>query len=95
MCILSVHERHMPSTVISGFEVGDSIDLSYVPYSTSDSVSVNAPNLVTISAGSKTYNLHIAGATVGETDFSFGAGSILTGGAAAQPVFCGRRRAPP
>lgn len=84
---LIVHEQHMPSAVISGFEVGDSIDLSYVPYSTSDSVSVKSPGIVTISAGGKDYNLHIAGATVGETDFSFGSGSVLTRDGATQPSF--------
>jgi len=84
---LLVHEKGMPDVVISGFEAGDNIDLAYVTYSAGDSVSVNTPGIVTVSAGGKTYNLHIAGAKVGETDFSFGSGSILTRGAADRPGF--------
>lgn len=77
----------MPTATISGFAATDSIVLSAIPYATSDSVTVNAENIVTISAGGKTYNLHIAGATIGETDFSFGPGSILTRAAPTQPSF--------
>jgi len=77
----------MPTATISGFAATDSIILSAIPYATSDSVTVNAENIVTISAGGKTYTLHIAGATIGETDFSFGPGSILTRAAPTQPSF--------
>ena len=84
---LVIDARAMPGATISGFAATDRIVLSAIHYSTSDSVSVNAPNIVTVSAGGKTYNLHIAGATVGETDFSFGPGSILTRDAATQPSF--------
>jgi autotransporter passenger strand-loop-strand repeat protein len=84
---LVIDARAMPGATISGFAATDKIVLSAIRFSTSDSVSVNAPGIVTVSAGGKDYNLHIAGATVGETDFSFGAGSILTRGAADQPGF--------
>jgi hypothetical protein len=82
-----IDTRALPGATISGFAATDSIVLSAIPYSTSDFVSVNAPGIVTISAGGKTCNLHIAGATLGETDFAFGSGSVLTRGAAAQASF--------
>jgi autotransporter passenger strand-loop-strand repeat protein len=77
----------MPTGTISGFGPTDSIKLSFIPYSAGDSVSVNSTGIVTISAGGETYNLHIAGATVGETDFTFGSGSILTKSDAPQMTF--------
>lgn len=68
----------MPATTITGFVPGDSIRLAGVIYNASDSVSVKKPGVVSISAGGAKYNLHIAGARPGETDFNFGPGSILT-----------------
>jgi autotransporter passenger strand-loop-strand repeat protein len=68
----------MPTAVISGFVAGDKIHLAAVPYSSTDTVTVATAGIVTISAGGKAYALNIAGATKGETDFRFGAGSLLT-----------------
>ncbi len=67
----------MPTDVISGFVAGDSITLDAQIYSAGDTVAVHSAGIVTISAGGTTYNLHIAGATVGETDFTLG-GYVLT-----------------
>jgi hypothetical protein len=49
---------------------------------------VTQTGVVTIDNGGQLYDLHIAGATVGEAGFAFGAGGILTfsGGAKAAPV---------
>ena len=77
----------MPTNRISGFASGDEIQLASVTYASSDSVSVNAPGVVTVSAGGSEYNLNIAGAQVGETDFVFGPGSILTKNDAPQMAF--------
>jgi autotransporter passenger strand-loop-strand repeat protein len=70
-----INSTKMPNNAISGFTSGD------------DSVSVNAPNVVTVSAGGTEYDLKIKGAVVGETDFVFGSGSILTKTATSQMDF--------
>jgi autotransporter passenger strand-loop-strand repeat protein len=80
--ILSIGEP--PAGEISGFTSGDDIQLTDIAYAKSDRVSVNTPGIVTVSAGGKTYDLNIQGATVGETDFVFGPGSNLTKSAAPQ-----------
>jgi autotransporter passenger strand-loop-strand repeat protein len=67
-----------PTVVISGFAAGDKIELAAVKYAASDTVTVKTAGVVTVSAGGKAYNLNIAGAKVGETDFVFSTGSILT-----------------
>jgi autotransporter passenger strand-loop-strand repeat protein len=80
----------VPSVAISGFTAGsgDSITLDSVVYVPGAKVTVAKANVVTISDGGKSYNLNIEGATVGETDFHFGSGSILTRGTApAQMAF--------
>jgi autotransporter passenger strand-loop-strand repeat protein len=66
------------SFVVSGFASGDSIQLAAVTYSAGATVAVDTPGVVTITNGGQEYNLNIAGATVGETDFVFTSGSILT-----------------
>ena len=88
-----VDSNVMPSAVISGFIAGDAIKLTAVPYATSDTVSVNKPGVVTVSAGGASYNLNIAGATVGETDFVFGSGSVLTRTGSAQMMFIAPQQA--
>jgi autotransporter passenger strand-loop-strand repeat protein len=80
----------LPSAAISGFTAGsgDSITLGGIAYVSGATVTVAKANVVTISNGGKTYNLTIEGATVGETDFHFSSGSVLTRGAApAQMAF--------
>jgi autotransporter passenger strand-loop-strand repeat protein len=78
---LTIDSPTMPTTTISGFAAGDSIKLAGVAYAPGSSVFVGSAGVVTVYTGSS-YNLNIAGATVGETDFHFGPGSILTKGAA-------------
>jgi autotransporter passenger strand-loop-strand repeat protein len=73
----------IPTVSISGFAAGDFIDLYSLTYSAGDSVAVRSAGIVTISTSSASYNLHIAGAVVGETDFVIssgtgGAGLVLT-----------------
>jgi autotransporter passenger strand-loop-strand repeat protein len=70
----------LPTTTISGFAAGDTIQLAGVTYASGATVSVLAAGVVTISDGGKAYKLDIAGATVGETDFQFSSGSLLTRG---------------
>jgi autotransporter passenger strand-loop-strand repeat protein len=72
----------MPTAVISGFALGDTIQLAAVAYSSASTVSVNSPGVVTVSAGGVAYNLNISGAVVGATNFSLssatpGGGTIL------------------
>jgi autotransporter passenger strand-loop-strand repeat protein len=67
----------MPTTVISGFAVGDQIELAGVTYSAGAKAQVKTAGVVTITDGGATYSLNIAGAAVGEK-FSFASGSILT-----------------
>jgi autotransporter passenger strand-loop-strand repeat protein len=68
----------IPTDVVSGFVAGDSIKLSAVPYKANDSVAVTSAGIVTVTAAGKKYAVHVAGATVGETAFHFGPGSLLT-----------------
>jgi autotransporter passenger strand-loop-strand repeat protein len=76
---LLVDSTTMPTAIISGFAPGDKIKLANVTYnSATDSVSVLTPGVVTISAGGTTYDLNIAGAYVGETDFSISGDLLLT-----------------
>jgi autotransporter passenger strand-loop-strand repeat protein len=77
---LTIESNIMPTNVISGFVTGDIIKLSAVAYDVSDTVKVNTAGSVTSSAGGSTYDVHIAGATVGSTAFVFGPGSLLTKG---------------
>jgi hypothetical protein len=78
----------MPTNVISGFVAGDTIQLAGVTYVSGATVTVASAGVVSIKDGSNTYNLNIAGATVGETDFQFSSSSLLTkGAAAAKPKF--------
>ena len=74
----TIDSPSMPTAIISGFAAGDKIKLAAVTYASSDTVSVKTAGVVTISAGGKAYNLNIAGAKAGETDFVFGSGSLLT-----------------
>lgn len=54
----------LPGSIISGFTAGNKIDLEFLSYASSDTYSVSG-DVVTISAGSGTYALTIAGATSG------------------------------
>ncbi len=84
---LLVDSKKMPTGEIENFKAGDSIVLAAVHYSAGDTATVEKTGVVTVSAGGKAYNLHIAGTTIGETDFTFGPGSILTRSAAPQMNF--------
>jgi autotransporter passenger strand-loop-strand repeat protein len=75
---LIIGSKTMPTTTISGFVHGDTIDLAGVTYATGATVTVATAGVVSIIDSGKTYSLNIAGATVGETDFVFGPGSLLT-----------------
>jgi autotransporter passenger strand-loop-strand repeat protein len=75
---LVIEGASIPTNMVSGFVAGDTIKLSAVPYNASDTVKVVSAGIVTVTAGGKNYQVHIAGATVGETDFHFGSGSLLT-----------------
>jgi autotransporter passenger strand-loop-strand repeat protein len=67
----------LTDAVISGFGSGDVI--AFGPdLTTGDTVSVKSAGIVTVSAGGLVYNLNIAGATVGETDFHV-SGSLYYG----------------
>jgi hypothetical protein len=65
----------MPTAIISGFAAGDHVNLAALTYSKTYTAAVKTAGVVTISAGAKTYALHIAGATVGETNFTLGSAS--------------------
>ena len=75
---LTIDSVIMPGATIAGFIAGDTIALAGVVYNKTDTVAVAKPGVVTVTAPGKVYNLNIAGATVGETDFHFGTGSLLT-----------------
>jgi hypothetical protein len=75
---LVINSVVMPTTTISGFIAGDTIQLAGIAYNASDKVTVGTAGTVTISTPGISYKLDIAGATVGETDFKFSAGSVLT-----------------
>ncbi len=77
----------MPTTTISGFAAGDEIQLAGVKYHAGAKVKVKEAGVVEIIDGGATYSLNIAGATVGDTDFSFGKGSVLTTSAKAKMEF--------
>jgi autotransporter passenger strand-loop-strand repeat protein len=86
--LLILESPTMPTNVISGFVAGDTIQLAGVTYVSGATVTVASAGVVSIKDGSNTYNLNIAGATVGETDFQFSSSSLLTkGAAAAKPKF--------
>jgi hypothetical protein len=76
----------MPTATITGFIAGDTIALPGIAYTNGDSVTVANAGVVSINTPGKTYNLNIAGATVGETDFQFSSGSLLTKITAAKPA---------
>ena len=76
---LMIDSTAMPTAVISGFAPGDSIKLAAVAYdSATDSVGVLSAGVVTVTADGATYDLNIAGAYVGETNFVIGDGLLLT-----------------
>jgi hypothetical protein len=67
----------LPTATITGFIAGDYIELPGIAYTSGDSVTVAKAGVVSINTPGKTYNLNIAGATVGEADFQFSATSFL------------------
>lgn len=79
---LVISAATLPANTISGFAAGDSIQLAGIAYVTGATVAVKTANAVQIMDGGKTYMLQIAGAAVGETDFHFSSGSLLTKGTA-------------
>jgi hypothetical protein len=82
---LKLDSSVMPTATITGFIAGDTIDLAGIVYNKYDTVTVGTAGIVSVVTPGKTYNLDIAGATVGEKDFIFAAGSLLTKKAAAAP----------
>jgi autotransporter passenger strand-loop-strand repeat protein len=76
--LVKIYGTTMPTAVFSGFVSSDEIVLAGVTYSAGATVSVRTSGVVTISNGTATYNLDIAGAAVGSTNYSFGSGSVLT-----------------
>ncbi len=84
--ILDIASATLPSASIAGFAAGDTIALDGIAYNPSDKVTVGTAGTVTIIAPGISYQLDITGATVGESDFKFSAGSLLTKGAAAKPA---------
>ncbi len=83
---LVLESATLPTATITGFIAGDTITLPGIIYNTNDSVTVAKAGIVSIVTPGKTYSLNIAGATVGETDLHFSAGSILTKSTAAKAV---------
>jgi hypothetical protein len=83
---LKLDSNIMPAGTISGFIAGDTIALAGVAYNKYDTVTVGAAGIVSVVTPGTTYNLNIAGATKGETDFVFGPGALLTKKAAAGMV---------
>jgi autotransporter passenger strand-loop-strand repeat protein len=72
---LIIDSPDSPSAVISNFTVGDQISFGLLYYSASETVAVNKAGIVTVSGGGRVYNLHIAGATVGSTDYVLSQGN--------------------
>jgi autotransporter passenger strand-loop-strand repeat protein len=69
-----IQEYATTSAVISGFAAGDTVDLyGYYDYSNTATVAVASAGVVTVSAGGSTYTFDVAGAAVGETDFTVSA----------------------
>jgi hypothetical protein len=83
---LILESATMPTATITGFAAGDTIALNGIVYNTNDSVTVAKAGVVSIVTPGTTYSLNIAGATVGETDFHFRAGSLLTKSTQAKAV---------
>jgi hypothetical protein len=83
--ILDIESATMPIATIASFVSGNTIRLDGVAYNADDRVTVGTAGAVTIVAPNISYKLDVAGATKGETDFKFGAGSVLTKTAAAKP----------
>jgi hypothetical protein len=67
----------MPTVTISGFGKGDHIQLAGVTSATGAKAAVKTAGIITITDGGTSYNLHIAGATVGQKVY-FNSASILT-----------------
>ena len=90
---LILDSAKMPAATISGFIAGDTIKLAGVVYNGSDTVTVATAGVVTVKTPGGNFNLDIAGATVGESDFHFGTGSLLTKTAAKTMTFLSPRDA--
>ncbi len=79
--VLELNQTQLPTAKISGFASGDKIELLSAA-AASGSVSVAKAGVVTVSAGGMSYNLNIAGAKVGETNFKFSNHTLTKTGAA-------------
>jgi fibronectin-binding autotransporter adhesin len=84
---LVIEGAAIPSNTITGFAPGDTIELAGIPYQTGDSVSVAAPGVVSIDAGGTIYDLNIAGAFVGESNFTI-AGDLVLSETGSAMCFC-------
>ncbi len=67
----------VPHNTITGFTIGDALELSGVLYSVHDTVTVTSPGTVEITANGTIYNFNIAGATAADR-FSLGGDLLLT-----------------
>jgi len=68
----------VPSAAIFGFKRGDTIVVDAIPYKADARVTVKEAGIVTIVEEKKSYKLHIENAKVGDDDYRFGPGSVLT-----------------
>jgi hypothetical protein len=85
-------------TDITGFSAGDGIELNFITFSSSDRLRVSQAGTLSVITPGGTYGLAIAGAKVGEMDFSLkqGADGILIGkvGSATRMNFIAPESAP-
>jgi autotransporter passenger strand-loop-strand repeat protein len=67
----------VPTTTISGFTTGDSIDFEFLRFSSADTYAVSG-DVVTVTAGTDSYSLTIDGATAGGYELTRAADGSLT-----------------
>src|SRR5581483_10524558 len=76
--VLSIDDTVMPSTVISGFTAGDSIDLTGVAYDSGGNISLQPGDVLQLVESGITYDLNLDSTANGER-FAFAADSGGTG----------------